>query len=218
MRTTPFTLICLLFSTFASVSVHAQEIIPIKVDLKDANNSAVEDAVIIFTPQFTPTSLPEKDSTPAIMNQIDKQFAPHVLVVQAGRLIAFPNADNLFHHVYSFSPTKQFELKLYKEFNAEPLRFEEAGIVDIGCNIHDWMLGYIVVTESPFFIKTDINGKAEIDLPAGEYEVSFWHPRGQGTTPFSDTTMVFDTAKTLSLQLDKVIEPDLGFDDGFGDY
>ena len=79
------------------------------------------------------------------MNQINKQFAPHVLVVQKNTEVTFPNADNVFHHVYSFSPTKQFELKLYKEFTAEPLFFEQAGIVDIGCNIHDWMLGYMIL-------------------------------------------------------------------------
>ena len=99
--------------------------------------------VLTLTPNFTLASTPQREEEPAIMNQIDKQFAPHVLVVQSGTDISFPNADNLFHHVYSFSPTKQFELKLYKEFTAEPLRFEQAGIVDIGCNIHDWMLGYI---------------------------------------------------------------------------
>jgi len=218
MRTTPVQFIYLLLFTFSCLFVNAQESVSVQVNLNDAESHAVENAVIIFTPTFSAPAVSEQNQTPAIMNQIDKQFAPHVLVVQAGRFIAFPNADNLFHHVYSFSPAKQFELKLYKEFTAEPLRFDEPGIVDIGCNIHDWMLGYIVVTESPFFIKTDSQGKAQIELPSGEYDVSFWHPQGQGTTPFSDTTMVFDTAKTLSLQLDKVIEPDLGFDDGFGDY
>ena len=127
--------------------------------------------VLTLTPNFTLASTPQREEEPAIMNQIDKQFAPHVLVVQSGTDISFPNADNLFHHVYSFSPTKQFELKLYKEFTAEPLRFEQAGIVDIGCNIHDWMLGYIVVTDSPFFAKTNEEGVMNVSLPVGEYSV-----------------------------------------------
>lgn len=218
MKTTPVQFIYLLLFTFSCLFVNAQESVSVQVNLNDAESHAVENAVIIFTPTFSAPAVSEQNQTPAIMNQIDKQFAPHVLVVQAGRFIAFPNADNLFHHVYSFSPAKQFELKLYKEFTAEPLRFDEPGIVDIGCNIHDWMLGYIVVTESPYFIKTDTHGKAQIDLPAGEYALSFWHPRAKDATPFSQDTMVFDTSKTLSLQLDTVIENDLGFDDGFGEY
>ena len=109
------------------------------ITLNDSDGVPVDNGVFLFEPQFEVEAHQMPQQEPAIMNQIDKQFEPHVLVVKAGTEVTFPNADNLFHHVYSFSPTKQFELKLYKEFTAEPLRFDTAGVVDIGCNIHDWM-------------------------------------------------------------------------------
>ncbi|AEF05403.1 hypothetical protein ambt_19560 [Alteromonas naphthalenivorans] len=194
------------------------------ITLLDAEQSSVKDGVVIFTPLFdlpsTETNHSEAESTPktAIMNQINKQFAPHVLVVQKNTEVTFPNADNVFHHVYSFSPTKQFELKLYKEFTAEPLFFEQAGIVDIGCNIHDWMLGYIVIADSPYFLKTADDGNADISLPTGKYSVEFWHPNAPNETPFIETEIELNSDKNFTLTLSKVIASDDDFDDGFGDY
>ena len=173
--------------------------------------------VLTLTPNFTLASTPQREEEPAIMNQIDKQFAPHVLVVQSGTDISFPNADNLFHHVYSFSPTKQFELKLYKEFTAEPLRFEQAGIVDIGCNIHDWMLGYIVVTDSPFFAKTNEEGVMNASLPVGEYSVMTWHPQQPDVKLFNSATLQITNSQEYKFVLDAVFSDD-DFDEGFGDY
>ncbi|MBQ4831507.1 methylamine utilization protein [Alteromonas sp. MMG017] len=194
------------------------------ITLLDAEQSPVKDGVVIFTPLFDLSSTElknsEAESTPktAIMNQINKQFAPHVLVVQENTEVTFPNADNVFHHVYSFSPTKQFELKLYKEFTAEPLFFEQAGIVDIGCNIHDWMLGYIVIADSPYFVKTANDGNASISLPAGKYSVEFWHPNAPNEQPFIETEVKLTRDKNFTLTLSKVIASDDDFDDGFGDY
>ncbi len=194
------------------------------ITLLDAKQSPVKDGVVIFTPLFDLSSTEPKnseaESTPktAIMNQINKQFAPHVLVVQKNTEVTFPNADNVFHHVYSFSPTKQFELKLYKEFTAEPLFFEQAGIVDIGCNIHDWMLGYIVIADSPYFVKTADDGNAGISLPAGKYSVEFWHPNAPNEQPFIETEVELTRDKNFTLTLSKVIASDDDFDDGFGDY
>ncbi|MDO6568017.1 methylamine utilization protein [Alteromonas sp. 1_MG-2023] len=201
--------------------LHAENVTA-SITLLDAEQSPVKDGVVIFTPLFDlpvteKTSVSEVPKT-AIMNQINKQFAPHVLVVQKNTEVTFPNADNLFHHVYSFSPTKQFELKLYKEFTAEPLFFEQSGIVDIGCNIHDWMLGYIVVTDSPFFIKTTDEGNADISLPSGRYSVDFWHPGAPNEQPFAETEIDITADKNFTLTLSKAIANDDDFDDGFGDY
>ena len=118
----------------------------------------------------------------AIMDQVDSEFVPYVLPVQAGTLVRFPNKDNIRHQVYSISPAKKFELPLYKGTPAEPMLFDKPGVVALGCNIHDWMLGYIYVVETPFFAKTGEDGKAELtDLPEGAYAVRVWHPRMKGT-------------------------------------
>jgi len=188
------------------------------VSIVDANESPVANAVVLFTPLFDVTTPRASPREPAIMNQINKQFVPHVLVVEKNTEVAFPNADNVFHHVYSFSPAKQFELKLYKEFTAEPLFFEQAGIVDIGCNIHDWMLGYIVITDTPFFIKTLEDGMDSVSLPKGRYKVEFWHPDAPGDMPFSQPEIEITENTQFTLALSRVISDDSGFDDGFGDY
>lgn len=113
----------------------------------------------------------------AIMDQINREFVPHTLVVQQGTKVDFPNSDNVQHHVYSFSPAKTFELKLYSELEVEPQLFNTPGVVELGCNVHDWMLGYIYVADTPYFAQSSREGTATITVPDGDYTMSIWHPR-----------------------------------------
>ena len=118
----------------------------------------------------------------AVMDQHDLQFVPHLLVVQAGTLVTFPNGDDVSHHVYSFSETKTFELPLYKGDVYPPVLFDRPGIVVLGCNIHDGMLGYVVVVDTPHFTQTNEQGVALIDgVPTGDYVVTAWTPRVRPT-------------------------------------
>ena len=117
-------------------------------------------------------------AAPAIMDQQNLQFMPHLLVVQSGALVTFPNGDKVSHHVYSFSETKTFELSLYKGDVYPPVLFDRPGIVVLGCNIHDGMLGYVVVVDTPHFARTNEQGVALIDgVPNGDYAVTAWTPR-----------------------------------------
>ena len=130
-------------------------------------------------PLEPPVSL-ELPEPPAIatMNQHDLAFAPHILVVEAGTRVEFPNADAVLHHVYSFSPAKQFDVTVDAGVTLEGLQFSEPGVVTLGCNIHDGMLGYIVVTDTPHYGKTDADGRAVLQgLAAGRYEITIWTPR-----------------------------------------
>ncbi len=112
------------------------------------------------------------------MDQQNHQFVPHVLVVRTGTAVTFPNSDNVSHHVYSFSPTKPFELGLYKGNVYPPVVFDKPGIVVVGCNIHDSMLGYIRVVDTPHFAVTNEQGVAVLDaVPSGNYAVDVWTPR-----------------------------------------
>jgi plastocyanin len=114
----------------------------------------------------------------AVMDQHGLQFVPHLLVVQSGTEVTFPNGDDVSHHVYSFSETKPFELPLYKGDAYPPVLFDRAGIVVLGCDIHDGMLGYIVVVDTPHFAQTNEQGVALIDgVPNGDYVVAAWTPR-----------------------------------------
>ena len=116
----------------------------------------------------------------ATMDQQHLQFVPHLLVVQTGTEVSFPNSDDVSHHVYSFSETKPFELALYKGDQYPPVTFDRPGVVVLGCNIHDGMLGYLVVVDTPHFAKTDEQGMALIDdVPSGDYNVAVWTPRAR---------------------------------------
>ena len=112
----------------------------------------------------------------AIMDQIDQQFFPHVLVVEKGQGVSFPNSDDIKHHVYSFSPTKTFEQQLYKGRDAQPIIFEQSGIVELGCNIHDWMQGFIYVAQGKQYGITNDTGIASIAINGDIEQIHVWHP------------------------------------------
>jgi hypothetical protein len=113
------------------------------------------------------------------MDQKDRQFVPHILVVRTGTEIRFPNSDTVSHHVYSFSPAKSFELALYRQGTVHPpLAFDTPGEVTLGCNIHDDMVGYILVVDTPFYGLTDGRGETSLTgLAPGKYRVHVWTPR-----------------------------------------
>ncbi len=153
----------------------------LRVVVKDHHGKRVADAVVLATPLDPKNALHTMTPLDAI-DQVDKQFVPYVKPVFVGAKVRFPNSDNIRHQVYSFSSAKRFELPLYGGTNAPPVLFDKPGVVVLGCNIHDWMVGYIYVSETPFFAKTEIAGSASIeDLPAGEYSVRLWHPSMEQT-------------------------------------
>jgi plastocyanin len=115
--------------------------------------------------------------TKTVIDQINKQFAPRISVIQTGTEIDFPNSDNIRHSVYSFSTPKPFTLKLYAGKPAAPLLFDNPGVVVLGCNIHDRMAAWVVVVDTPYFGRTDSTGNLKLrDLPAGRYRLVAWYP------------------------------------------
>ncbi len=146
----------------------------LQVQLQDSHGQPLANAVVSLNgPQGAPVG-----PAPAIMDQVQKQFLPAVLAVRSGTRVSFPNRDDIRHQVYSFSPAKRFELRLYKDTPSEPVLFDKPGLVVLGCNIHDWMVGYIYVTDDPWFAVSDDAGKLHIDdLPVGRYHVTLWHPQ-----------------------------------------
>jgi plastocyanin len=113
----------------------------------------------------------------AIVDQQGKEFIPLVSVVRAGSPVDFPNSDNIRHQVYSFSPAKVFNLKLYSGKPAAPVVFDKSGVVTLGCNIHDRMISWVRVVDTPWIARADPKGEAIVkDLPDGEYALHAWHP------------------------------------------
>ena len=146
----------------------------IAVTLLDNQQKPLANAVVYLLPK---TASEEPVEKMAIMDQVDTQFYPHILAVQRNTQVSFPNSDSIQHHVYSFSSAKVFELALYKGLRADPLLFDNLGVVEMGCNVHDWMLGYIYVVDTPYFKKSGIAGEVIINVPDGEYTLKAWHPR-----------------------------------------
>jgi plastocyanin len=141
--------------------------------VSDARGRVVNDAVVYAVPEGRPLPLARKT---AVMDQRNRMFVPHVLPVQTGTAVHFPNSDDVRHHVYSFSAAKTFQLPLYKGRPANPELFDRAGVATLGCNIHDQMSAFIVVVDTPYFAKT-ANGLAELaDVDAGRYTIRVWYP------------------------------------------
>jgi plastocyanin len=162
-------LICSILLSAFTVPTYAGEL---TVNVLDTAGAPIENAVVYAEPEnISPLPI-----APAIIEQRGKQFNPLVSVVQTGTDVTFPNFDSVRHHVYSFSPAKTFELKLYSGVPANPVRFDKAGTVVLGCNIHDNMLAFIQVVDTPYFAKTNKMGKATLsDLPNGNYTLKTWH-------------------------------------------
>ena len=166
-------------AAFAALGAGAASL---EITVTDARAAPVEDAVVYAMPKSGARSaLPARTAEIA---QKDRQFVPAVSVVQSGASVRFPNRDPFRHHVYSFSPAKVFEIKLYVGTPADPVLFDKPGEVALGCNIHDSMLGYVYVVDTPHFAKTDREGRARIDgLPAGDYALQVWHYAQASTAP-----------------------------------
>ncbi len=139
---------------------------------------AVEDAVIYATPLAGPAP---PTTGRAVIDQVGKLYVPFVSAIRTGTTVAFPNKDNIKHHLYSVSPANPFERPLYEGRKAPPVLFDKPGEVTLGCNIHDWMIAHVLVVETPYSAVTDRAGRAVITgLPAGDYAVRVWHPGMKG--------------------------------------
>ena len=142
------------------------------IKVTDDNGSPIENAVVYAEPK---AKIDMPTNVAANIEQKGRKFLPLVSVVPRGTNITFPNRDTVRHHVYSFSPAKTFELKLYSGVPANPVLFDKAGTVVLGCNIHDSMLAFIHIVDTPYFAKTDASGNATLSLPAGDYALKAWH-------------------------------------------
>lgn len=164
-----------LAALLAALIVGPAHALPWAVLVKSTAGEPLADAVVAV--ELRAQTSRAAPGAKAEMAQRERQFQPYVLVVQTGTAVNFPNFDTVRHHVYSFSPVKTFDIKLYSGTPAEPVLFDKPGIATLGCNIHDKMSAHIVVVDTPLFAKTDAQGLLKLDLPAGEHNLKVWHPR-----------------------------------------
>lgn len=146
------------------------------VDVRTPRGAAVQDAVVYAVREGREGGGPPARRM-AVMDQKNRTFVPHVLPVQVGTAVEFPNSDDVRHQVYSFSEAKKFQLPLYTGTPASPIVFDKAGVVSLGCNIHDRMNAYIVVVDTPYFAVTGRDGRVALpNVASGRYVVRLWHP------------------------------------------
>ena len=158
----------------------------VTVNVKTQSGSAAGDAVVIFDPL---DAAPPASRDAAIIDQVNKRFVPRVSVVRTGTTITFPNSDRIRHQVYSFSTAKTFSLKLYAGSPKTAVTFDQPGLVVLGCNIHDNMIAFVGVVDSPYFAKTTDTGTASLNLPPGRYRLRAWHPNAVAALPSREITI-----------------------------
>jgi plastocyanin len=149
---------------------------PLSVRVIDATGRPVRDAVVTLYPSGGAARAPHGGGKFAVAQQ-NLQFRPFLTIVPVGADVSFPNLDPTKHHVYSFSAAKKFELKLFAKDQSRTVHFDKPGVVALGCNIHDQMSAFIVVTDSAWTARTNGQGMVTFaDAPNAPARLTVWHP------------------------------------------
>lgn len=173
------------------------------VTIRDAKGKPVADAVVTAYPGGRTPAGPLKLAGPYKVVQQGMQFSPFVSVVPAGATVAFPNLDSVMHHVYSFSAAHPFEIKLYGKDESRTQTFDKPGVIALGCNIHDQMIAFIKVVDTPYAAKSAADGVARLNgLPDGMSVVHVWHPYMKTKTGEVVQTLTLAGASNSSVSVD----------------
>jgi plastocyanin len=179
------------------------------VSIVDQNGQPLANAVV----ESPLASVQQAPAEVAIMDQVNKHFVPMVIAIQQGQSVDFPNNDNIRHHVYSFSPIKQFSTELYADVHGDPVLFDKAGVAVLGCNIHDSMVGYIYVSAFQHVAVTDSTGVVSFRQEQIPATINVWHPWSVDPDSRREvSTTSVATGGTLQVQLNtRQPEQDFGF-------
>jgi plastocyanin len=187
--------ICALCAAWCTGSAYGGNV---TVAITSSGGVSPQDTIVVFDPLDTTVAPSRPDAT---IDQVDKQFVPKVSVLRTGTAVTFTNSDHIRHQVYSFSPSKTFTLRLYAGSPETPVVFDKPGLVVLGCNIHDNMLAFVGVVDTPYFGRASREGSVALNLPAGHYRLRVWHPSLRQTVP-SQEIAVSASAMTIPLTLD----------------
>ncbi|HEY0966562.1 MAG TPA: carboxypeptidase regulatory-like domain-containing protein [Opitutaceae bacterium] len=175
MRPTPLLALLVGLLGPALGSEAAEGVQPVLVSAAKAGPLADAVVSLVALEPGAPSAAPVANAS---IVQSDEQYSPFVSAVTVGSSVAFPNEDRIQHHIYSVSKAKRFEKPLYAPGSTESVVFDQPGVVALGCNIHDWMIAYLLVVGTPHYAKTNAEGRAELSgVPAGRYRLEVWHPR-----------------------------------------
>lgn len=180
------------------IDTHSAEL---QLTINDNQRQPLKDAVAALIPEQKKVF---SQPLVATIDQHNKMFAPGVMAIRTNTLMKFPNSDDIRHHVYSFSPAKKFELRLYHGMTAEPVLFDKPGTVVLGCNIHDSMVAYIFVVDTEYYAVSDTQGNVRIHAPAGKYQLQVFHPRLTASGPELPVTLGENTPLQQQITLENL--------------
>lgn len=144
----------------------------------DDGRDPLADAIVVLEPAHAAATPVAAAPARHVIDQKDETFVPFLTLMRVGDSLVFRNSDYTRHHVYTFSPVHPFEFVVPSGSTSEAVTFDRAGVAAIGCNIHDRMIAYVFVTDSPYAVETGADGRADFaDLPAGAWRLRAWHPR-----------------------------------------
>lgn len=192
----------LLTLPFSSLSAN------LAVNVFDHNGKSLKGIVVYLTSengQSTGANL-----KPINIQQKDRKFVPYLAVAQANQSVVFDNLDDITHHIYAVTGPARFSFKLKADKQSKEIALTKQGVVPMGCNIHDWMSGYLLVIQTPFYAITDSSGVVKFkDLPGGLYQVFAWHPQFDEPEELSRSVQVPEQQVTqLQLTRPMAIIPD----------
>lgn len=163
--------ICIILLPLPSLAIN------INVQVTNQQQEAAKDVVVYLEPLAKDITLPKTDKTVNV-TQLDRAFAPYISVMQIGNKVLFDNQDDITHHIYSPIGANKFEFKLRAGNSEIKEDFNTTGEVVMGCNIHDWMSGYLLVLDTPYFEKSNNKGVAKLQVETtGDYHLVVWHPQ-----------------------------------------
>lgn len=178
----------------------------ITIKLQNQQKQALADAVLYLV---SPSGPLESPTITHQIEQVNKQFVPLVSAVPVNSVVEFPNHDHVKHHVYSFSTPKTFEIRLYKGADSPPVTMDKPGIVTLGCNIHDFMVGYIYILDTPYYGVSNKDGIVNIqNVASGTYTLKAWHPGIQQGREIDLETLKIGDNTTLTRQHQLSIKPE----------
>ena len=163
---------------------------------------AAPNAVVWLVPlaDDPPSSRLQRPSSSAQLIQRNKSFEPHVLVVEVGTLVQFPNKDPFFHNVFSLFEGKRFDLGLYEAGSGNSVRFDRPGISFLFCNIHTEMSAVVVAVPTPYYAVSDAAGRWTIpNVPDGRYQFHIWYERSssESLAKLQHELVLSDSRRTL---------------------
>ena len=157
---------------------------------------------VVYLETAPAAALESREPGRARLDQRNETFLPHVLAIDAGTVVDFPNNDKTYHNVFSLSKTRKFDLGRYAAGKSKWVQFDRPGIVRVFCDIHSHMSAFILVFSHPYYAKAEADGRYRIDnIPPGVYTVAAWH---EGETRETKTVTV--PAQGGDVDLDFIVQ------------